>query len=102
MSPHNYINRSWCQQNKNKIADKKIKIEFYVSRMYIDDSMQNVNRWVDTNISIEVNVSKMYVYESMQIISSSRYKLDDKIGKTIVVREWDPILYFKNLWNNKQ
>ena len=66
------------------------------------NSMQNVNRRVETNVSIEVNVSKMYVYESMRIVSSSRYKLDDKIGKTIVVHEWDPILYFKNLWNNKQ
>ena len=61
------------------------------------NSMQNVNRRVETNVSIEVNVSKMYVYESMRIVSSSRYKLDDKIGKTIVVHEWDPILYFKNL-----
>ena len=61
------------------------------------NSMQNVNRRVETNVSIEVNVSKMYVYESMRIVSSSRYKLDDKIGKTVVVHEWDPILYFKNL-----
>ena len=49
--------------------------------MYIDELMQNVNRSVDTNISIEVNVSRMYIDESMRIVSSSRYKLDDKIGK---------------------
>ena len=63
--------------------------------------MQNVNRWVDTNISLEVDVSGMYVDESMQIVSSSRYKLDEKTGKTIGVLEWDPILYLENLWNNK-